>query len=107
MDSAVSQPSEAWNQWQAILERFKAAWSSGAKPAIDDFLPRDANERKSLLPKLIHLELRLRLEAGEAARVEEYVARYPELAHDPLIVEDLLVAEFQHRIGLSRRPSAP
>jgi hypothetical protein len=107
MDSAVSQPSEAWNQRQAILERFKAAWSSGEKPAIDDFLPSDANERKSLLPKLIHLELRLRLEAGETAWAEEYVARYPELAHDPLVVGDLLVAEFQHRIGLSRRTSAP
>jgi hypothetical protein len=100
MDSAGSQPTEAVNQPQAILERFKAAWWTGEKPAIDDFLPSDADERKALLARLIHLELELRLKAGDAARVEDYLARYPEIADDPLIVGDLLVAEFQHRVGL-------
>ena len=36
--------------------------------------------RLALLVELVHVELELRLKAGEPARVEEYLRRYPELA---------------------------
>jgi hypothetical protein len=35
-----------------------------------------------VLLELVHIELELRLKAGEAARVEAYLARCPELAGD-------------------------
>jgi hypothetical protein len=44
----------------------------------------------------VHLELELRLKAGEAARAEEYLARYPELAGDTAAL-DLITAEHELR----------
>src|SRR2546423_1240686 len=49
--------------------------------------------------ELAHVELELRLKAGEAARAEEYLARYPELAADAAAALGLIVAEH----GLRRR----
>jgi hypothetical protein len=45
----------------------------------------------------VHLELELRLKAGEAARAEEYLARYPELAGDSAAALDLIAAEHELR----------
>src|SRR5262249_1775423 len=58
------------------------AWRQGPKPSIDDYLSSNVARRGRVLIELIHIELELRLKAGEAARVEEYLARYPELAGD-------------------------
>jgi predicted ATPase/tRNA A-37 threonylcarbamoyl transferase component Bud32 len=50
-----------------------------------------------VLIELVHLELELRLKAGESARVEEYLARYPELAGDRSAVLNLIAAEHELR----------
>src|SRR5205807_2895889 len=52
-----------------------------------------------LLIELVHIDLELRLKAGEAARAEEYLARYPELAGDRAAAVELIAAEH----GLRRR----
>ena len=48
---------------------------------------------------MVHVDLEYRLRAGEPARVEEYLARYPELTDDRAVVLDLIAAE----LGLRRR----
>jgi predicted ATPase len=50
-----------------------------------------------VLIELVHIELELRLKAGEAARVEEYLARYPELTRDQDVLLELIVAEHNLR----------
>ena len=55
--------------------------------------------RRVLLIELVHTELEFRLKSEEAARVEEYLARYPELAGDRTAVVGLLAAEY----GLRKR----
>ena len=89
---------ETWLRWEALLEAFERAWQAGSRPSIDDFLrheqPSAADaEQGPLLVELIHLDLEFRLKAGEDARVEAYLHRYPLLAHDRAAVLDLIEAE--------------
>jgi WD40 repeat protein/serine/threonine protein kinase len=91
-------PSEAWARLEPILERFEAAWQRGQRPALDDFLADAAPaERHALLVELVHEDLDYRLKAGEPARVESYLQRYPELAADPTAVVALIAAECELR----------
>jgi serine/threonine protein kinase len=53
--------------------------------------------------ELTLIELELRLKAGEAARVEEYVTRYPELADDREVILEMIAAEYDWR--LQRQPN--
>src|SRR5262245_36933504 len=59
---------------------FEAAWRAGQRPRIDDHLPASGANRQALLAELVLTDLEYRLKAGEPARVEEYLRRYPELA---------------------------
>src|SRR5262249_57971683 len=61
---------------------FEVAWQQGQRPAIEDYLPT-GHGRRAVLLELVHTDLEYRLAAGEPARVEGYLERYPELAGDP------------------------
>jgi serine/threonine protein kinase len=50
-----------------------------------------------VLVDLVHVDIELRWKAGIGVQVEEYLARYPELASDSGVVADLAAWEFQHR----------
>jgi WD40 repeat protein/tRNA A-37 threonylcarbamoyl transferase component Bud32 len=99
MTSPVDRPADlshpAWLRFKEVVERFEEAWQEGQRPAIDDYLPADADGRR-LLAELVHAELEYRLKAGEGARVEEYWQRYPELREDPAAFE-LIAAEYALR----------
>jgi tetratricopeptide (TPR) repeat protein len=79
------------------LLRFEEAWRAGARPAIEDYLPPEPEARREALVELAHTELECRLRAGEEARVEQYLGRYPEIAADQDAVLDLLATEFEQR----------
>src|SRR5439155_21760144 len=51
----------------------------------------------ALLVELVHVDLEYRLKAGEPARVEEYLGRYPDLGRDRRVVLELLAAEWKLR----------
>src|SRR5262249_47193389 len=72
------------------------AWKGQARPEIIAFLPTGAGHTR-LLTELVHVDLEYRLRAGEAARVEGYLTRYPELADDRAAALDLIAAEFELR----------
>jgi serine/threonine protein kinase len=84
---------------EELIGQFEAAWRRESRPRIEDFLPENAVERHAVLVELIHVDLELRLKAGERARVEEYLARFPEL--DPPAVTDLIRAEYAWRLRMS------
>jgi serine/threonine protein kinase len=91
-------PSDVWGRLEPILERFGAAWQRGQRPTLDDYLAEAVPaERPSLLVELVHADLDYRLKAGEPARVEAYLQRYPELADDPAAVLALIAAEYELR----------
>jgi tetratricopeptide (TPR) repeat protein/serine/threonine protein kinase len=83
---------------ELICERFESAWRRSERPAIESLLPSAAELRHKAVVELVHMELELRLEAGEAAQAEEYFARFPELAVDPVESIALVAAEFKHRL---------
>jgi predicted ATPase len=79
------------------VRRFETAWHQVPRPRIDDYLPGDPALRLEVLIELVHIDLELRLKAGEAARVEDYLARYPELAADRAVTLELIAAEHEFR----------
>ncbi len=87
---------------EAIIERFESAWSSGQRPGIDDYLAGQCGDPQSLLMELVLTELEFRLKSGEAARVEEYLGRYPQLG-DQRAATALLI-RFEYLIRNAREP---
>src|SRR5262249_45574142 len=79
------------------VEEFETAWQRGERPALESYLASAGDRRRPLLIELVHADLELRLKAGEPARVETYLRRYPELAEDPVVVVDLVRREFDQR----------
>jgi WD40 repeat protein len=90
---------EAKGSAEGRLERFEDAWQRGARPALEEHVPEGGPSRLAVLADLIHIDLEYRLKAGEPARVETYLERYPELAGDRGFVAGLIAAE----LGLRRR----
>ncbi len=86
-----------WSFSDEQIEAFENAWRKGPAPSIDDFLRGEGSEQVALLVELVHVDLEFRLKAGEAARVESYLSRYPLLTNDSAIVLDLLEAEYELR----------
>jgi hypothetical protein len=81
------------SRWRPVLDRFELAHLHGERPDIDAYLDGDGPARHRLLIELVHIELECRLKAGEPARVEDYLRRYPELAGDRAAALELIAAE--------------
>src|SRR5262249_55699323 len=62
----------------------------------------DGPGRAHMLTELVHVDLEYRLRAGESARVEEYLTRYPELTDDRAVMLGLITAE--HELRRRREP---
>src|SRR5215831_13719889 len=97
IDQAADLPPEEWLKLKQVAERFEDAWQDGRRPSIDDCLPAEGPLRRLLLRELVHTELEYRLKAGEPARVEEYLQRYPSLRSDPESALALIAAEYELR----------
>src|SRR5271165_1432442 len=75
---------ELWRKVDDFVQRFEEAWQKGGRPQIDDFLPVGPERlRQAVLVELVEVDLERRLMAGEPARRENYLQRYPELATNP------------------------
>jgi serine/threonine protein kinase/lipoprotein NlpI len=94
-----------WHIREEILDRFEHAWRSGAPPRLEDFLIADTGEHTTLLRELVHTDLEIRLRAGQAVRVEEYLQRFPKLAERRQDLLDLLAVEFHFRCRRGDRPT--
>ena len=96
MDDSTTLSGSAWDEFEDVIRRFEDAWQGRARPEIVAYLPTGAG-RTRLLTELVHVDLEYRLRAGESARVEEYLARYPELTDDRAVVLELIAAEHEFR----------
>jgi hypothetical protein len=90
-------PSER-DRYEAIAERFESTWlaPSDSPPQIDAFLPADEPLRTLVLTELVKCDLESRLQRRELVRVESYLSRFPELAHDESAL--LEVIRWEHRL---------
>jgi hypothetical protein len=59
---------------ESIIERFEDARQRGERPDLAEYLPKHDSDRLHVLTELVHVDLEMRLKAGEPARVEEYLA---------------------------------
>jgi WD40 repeat protein len=83
---------------QEALALFEELWRQGQRPALTGLLTSCPEaERPALLSALACAELQLRLHAGEAAQVEDYLQGFPQIAGDPEAVARLIASEFRHR----------
>jgi eukaryotic-like serine/threonine-protein kinase len=95
-------PADDWLALKDIVNRFDNAWRQGPRPAIDEYLPTGDSLRCRVLIELVHIDLELRLKAGETVRVEEYLARYPELSGEQSAILTVIAAE--HELRRRREP---
>src|SRR5207248_11611881 len=71
---------------EAAVDAFEAAWLRGERPRLEDHLPPDGDPgRLPVLLELVHTALEFRLTAGEPAQVENYLERFPGLAHGAVL----------------------
>jgi serine/threonine protein kinase/WD40 repeat protein len=87
------------------VRQFETAWKQGRRPAIEDYLPPAGSARPAVLLELVHTDLEYRLKAGEEARADDYLERYPELPRDAGAVRALRDREcdLRRRYQLSLR----
>ncbi|HKI34690.1 MAG TPA: protein kinase [Gemmataceae bacterium] len=90
-------PSIDWERIEGILDRFEEAWQRGERPSLKDYLSEAGGERRALLIELVHEDLEYRIGNGEAARVESYLERFPELHDDAPVMVELIASEFYLR----------
>jgi hypothetical protein len=90
---------DTWERVGRVVERFEHAWENGERPDLGDYLPADGPDRRAVLVELAHVDLERRLKAGEPARVEDYLSRFPELAEDQAVIRDLIATEYRVRQG--------
>lgn len=90
-------PASDWLALMDIVKRFEDAWRQGPRPAIFEYLPTSDSLRPRVLIELVHVDLELRLKAGETARVEDYLAHYPELTGDQSGILAVIGAEHELR----------
>jgi hypothetical protein len=90
-------PGDRLVQREGVVKSFEEAWPKGTRPVLEDYLPADKGLRKPALIELVHTELELRLKAGEPARVEEYLGRFPDLAEDSAVALELIATERELR----------
>src|SRR5262249_7001690 len=89
-----------------VLDRFEQARRSREPPCIEDFLtPSSAQCSRVLLVELVRTDLEHRLKIGQPARVEDYLARFPELGRTVDDLIELVVAEYRFRGRLGQQPS--
>ncbi len=71
-------PLDVLNQIDGICNRFEAAWESGDRPRVEDYLG-DVDEpyRPALLHDLLAVELDARRRRGERPEPHEYRDRFP------------------------------
>jgi predicted ATPase len=87
----------AWSQCERLIRSFEEACREGRARPLEDYLGGEGEVRLALLVELTHIDLEFRLQAGEAARVESYRDRFPELADDAHALRDLIAAEYALR----------
>jgi tetratricopeptide (TPR) repeat protein len=79
----------------SLVARFEDAWRND-RPVLDEFLPPGVCHIRVLV-ELAHIDLEYRLKAGETARVEDYLQRYPQLVDEPTLVLELIKTEYRFR----------
>ncbi|QEG30069.1 Serine/threonine-protein kinase PknF [Gemmata obscuriglobus] len=98
-------PNDDRNRLTARADRFQHALVNGGVTDFAEFLDGlVGGERLKLLTELVARELRHRWAGGERPRIEEYLARFPELAPGGAAPPALIIEEYRCRIQAGEPP---
>jgi WD40 repeat protein len=97
MSHSSAPAAETSAAFEEAVRRFEDAWRGPGRPDIAGFVPPPGAGHTRLLLELVHVDLDLRLRNGEAARVEHYLGRFPDLGGDRAAVVELIAAEYDLR----------
>ncbi len=87
-------------------DQFRALWESGgASPDVFAFLEQHADVELTDQLAVLLIDQQYRWQRNAALVVEDYLARLPQLATDPVFELQLAVGEFQARQNGDTRPS--
>lgn len=84
-------------EWEQAIRAFERDWLAGQFPDLAKYLPDEATARAAILPQLVLADLEFRLKRREPARLEAYLARFPELLANEAAIREFLAAEFRFR----------
>lgn len=89
---------EAYQRLAPMVRRFEEAWRAGPRPVLADFLPRRGDaDRPVLLLELLHVDLELRVKAGDALPVVATYFRTYDAEIDRSAAIQLIAAEYDLR----------
>jgi serine/threonine-protein kinase len=72
-------PDEAVLRFEKVCTRFEAAWKTGSRPSVEDFLDgAEGVERLARLRELLYLDVHYRRQSGEGPSPQEYESRFPD-----------------------------
>jgi hypothetical protein len=96
---------------ERCIEHFEAAWRHGGRPAIEAALndvDGNSSVRAWVLIELIKVDLEYRWKNAPniGTRVEDYLRRFPQAAHDSATLADLVGEEYRSRRRWGDCPSA-
>ena len=84
------QASEQTRQRDEFVDAYESAWARGLRPELDEFLPApDHPLRRQVLGRLIRIDLRQRWAQGQPRYLRDYQGRFPELAGDANVLQEL------------------
>ena len=78
---------------EVVADQFEAGWAKRSRQEIEDILQSN-RANTALLIELVHADLELSLKSGDAARVEIYLDKFPELKQNITALESLIKTEF-------------
>ncbi len=89
-----------------IVYDFEAAHQNGDVPRLQDFVPPDAANRTAVVAELARIDLEYRRKRGLPIRLDGYLVPFPELAHDEVLLLELIEAESRDRQQRGEQPAA-
>lgn len=98
-------PLEAHERIDRTCATFEAAWKSGTRPMIEEFLGSAGGaERSALLRELLMLELEYRRKSGESPSPDDYAKRFP---NDRALIDSVFAKSDKRRAASSEAAPAP
>jgi serine/threonine-protein kinase len=85
--------SDSTQHMEELIEQFEDAWQGGLRPDIEEFLPDESESRpefrSKVLGELVRIDWEFRLKGGEVPTEADYCPRFPELAANVPLWQEL------------------
>ncbi|MDB5344492.1 MAG: serine/threonine protein kinase [Schlesneria sp.] len=96
----------AWAQMVEAVNRLEAAWKLTRSPDLANFIPSEGDTCwEYIVAELIKVDQELHWRCGDKRLMESYLEVYPNLATNPTILRELLIAECSTRILFGEVPT--